>query len=892
MDFIRMLLSRCAALFAGKKLDADLDDELRAHIDLATEENVRRGIPQQEARTMALRRFGGVAQTREQYRVQRGLPLVEVLAQDLRSGLRQLIKSPGFTVVALATLALGIGATTALFSVIDAVILRPLPFPVADRLVRVESIVAATGHGGVASWPDFVDWRARNHVSDGMAAFRTNDFTLTGAHDPVHLQGAVVSAQMFSLLGAAPALGRGFLPREDIPAGAGGADAVVLSYGLWQREFGADAAVLGQSIQLGGQPFTVVGVMPPAFQFPIQAEPVELWTTIAVDARGGRNAMTAQRGAHYLDVIALLKPGVTVEQAQAELAAIAGALSKEHPENKPRTIRVMPELQLLVGDLRTPLLVMLGAVGCVLLIVCANIANLLLARATGRRKEMAVRIALGASRLRVTCQLLTESLVLGLLGGGLGVGLAFLSFRSLVRIMPAGVPRLSTVGLDAPMLGFAFLVSLGSGILFGLAPALQAAKVSLTESLNKCGRGSGSADKGHSRLRATLAVSEVALAVVLLLSAGLLLKSFVRLTQVDPGFDPHHVLTFQLDASAGIPPAQFPAFFREAVARIGALPGVGSASAAAALPLTGDQMSSSIEIEGQPTPIGSRPAAAFNIVEPHFFRTVGTSLVNGRDFSAQDDASSTPVVIVNQTLARLFFPNQNPIGKHVRPGIGNGYANLAEPPMREIVGVVEDIKQSGPGIEAGPQVYAPLAQSPTDTMFITARTGGDPASLVAAARRQVTAMDKNLPIYHVRTLDQYFADSVAGPRFSSLLLTGFASLAALLACLGVYGVVSCSVVQRTHEIGVRMAMGASSGHVVRSVLLRGMLLALTGVAIGLAGSCGLAHLLSGLLFGVGATDPTTFAGGTLALLGVAALASYIPARRAARVNPMAALRDE
>jgi putative ABC transport system permease protein len=876
-------------LFLRSRVDREIESEIRAHIEMRVEDNLAAGMAPDEARRDAMIRFGNRTAMKERATAADAALTLDSLGRDIRYAFRQLRKSPGFTFTALLTLALGIGATTALFSVIDAVMLKPLPFPTADRLVSVESMIAATGHGGVASYLDFVDWRARNHVVDGMAAYRTGDFTLIGQQEPEHLLGASVSAQLFSLLGVAPALGRSFLPDEDNPAAASGADAVILSYGLWQRQFASDPSVLGRALQLGDQRYTVVGVMPQRFQFPIQAEPIDLWTTLAIDGRGGANAMTAQRGAHYLDVVALLKPGVPIRQAQAELAAIAAALNKEHPENKPRTIRLDPLLALLTGDVRTPLLVLLGCVGCVLLIVCANIANLLLTRATGRRREMAVRIALGASRWRVACQLLTESLILGLLGGGLGLALALFSFRFLARIMPADIPRLDTVGLDARLLGFAFLVSLLAGILFGLAPALQASKVSLTESLKKTGRGASGEDKG--RMRSTLVVSEVALAVVLLLGAALLLQSFVHLTRVDPGFDPHHVLTFQIDSPAGMSSAQFPGFFREAVARIGSLPGVSSASAAASLPLTGDNLSASIEIEGQPTPMGSRPAAGFNTVEPGFFRTVGTALVNGRDITAQDEAKSTPVVVVNRTLARLFFPNQNPIGKHVRPGVGNGYG-MGEPPMREIVGVVEDIKQSGPSSQASPEVFAPLAQSPFDTMFILARTANDPVGIVKAAREQITSLDKNLPIYHVKTLDQYFADAVAGPRFSSFLVAGFAALAVLLACLGVYGVVSYAVVQRTHEIGIRMALGADGGRVVRSVLSGGIVLTLAGVAIGIAGSFALTHLISNMLFGVRATDPMTFALAPFALVCVAVIASYIPARRAAKVNPTVALRNE
>jgi putative ABC transport system permease protein len=881
------LLSRLANLFRRASVDREIDAELKAHIEMRTEDNLAAGMSPDEARRDAVLRFGNATMMQERVMAADAALTIDSIGRDIRYALRQLRKTPGFTFVALVTLALGIGATTAIFSVVDAVMLKPLPFPTADRLVQVISVIAATGHGSVASYLDFADMRARNHVFEEMAAFHMADFTLTGRSEALHLQGAVVTPQFFSLLGAAPALGRSFLPTEDKPGATNGNDPVILSDSLWRQEFGAETSIVGRTIHLGAQPFTVVGVMPRGFEFPLQTQPIELWTTIAVDARGAE-AMTAQRGAHYLDVIALLKPGVATQTAQAEMGAIVSAMNKEHPENKPRTARLVPELQYLVGDLRTPLLVLLGAVGCVLLIVCANVANLLLARATGRRKEMAIRTALGASRRRVICQVLAESLVLGLSGGVLGLVLAAASFRLLLRNMPAEVPRLHAVGLDGRVLGFTFLISLLTGILFGLVPALQASRIPLSASLQAGGRGSGSDDTGHNRLRSSLAACEVAFAVVLLLSAGLLLQSFLHFTRVNPGFDPRHVLTFQLDAPAD---TRAPKFFREVVARIGALPGVSSASAVASLPLTGDNIAMSLEAEGQPTPMGSRVSVDFNAIEPNYFRTVRAALVRGRDFTDEDDLRSAPVAIVNRTLARRFFPNQDPIGKHIRPGISNGYGS-GEPPMREIVGLIGDVKQSGPGAEAVAEAYAPVAQCPFDSMFVVARTSNDPRSIANAARQQVSVVDKNVPLYHVKTLDQYFADSVAQPRLVSLLLGSFAALAVLLACLGVYGVVSYAVVQRTHEIGVRMALGAERGDVVRWVLGRGLALALIGVAAGLAASFGLVHLLSTLLFGVGATDPLTFAAAPLALVGVAALASYVPARRAASIDPMQALRSE
>jgi putative ABC transport system permease protein len=888
---LRDLYNFCRNILYKRRLAQDLDQEIRSYLELVAEEKTRSGMRRDEALQQARRELGGMEQLKENVRDIRVGASMDNVLQDLRYGLRMLRRNPGFAAAAILTLALGIGATTAIFSVVDTVVFKPLPFPTANRLVRVESVIAATGHGDVASYPDFLDWRARNHVFDGIAVFRTNDFTLIGSREAVHLQGAVVSAQLLSVLGTSPALGRGFLAEEDHPAAANGASPVILSYGLWQREFASDASVLGRSIQLSGQLFTVIGVMPRQFHFPVQAEPVELWTTIAVDARGGANAMTTQRGAHYLDVVGLLKPVAKRQQAQAEMAVIAKTLSKQHPENKPRTVRIVPEIQGLVGPLRTPLLVLLGSVACVLLIVCVNVANLLLARATRRHKEMAVRAALGASRGRAICQLLTESVALSLLGGGLGLALALSLIRFLVRIMPADVPRLNAVGLDVRLLGFAFLVSLMAGILFGLAPALQVSRINLTESLKESWWGSGSEGKRHSRLRGALVVSEIALAVVLLLGASLFVQSFLHLMRVDPGFDPHHVLTFELNSperNAGPTPQ---AFFRDVVARVAAVPGVSSASAAASLPLTGDNIGLSLEIEGHPTPLGSRPSVDFDAVEPDYFRTAGITLVEGRDFTKYDDLKSTPVVIVNRTLARRFFPNQNPIGRHIRPGIGNGYAP-GESPMREIIGVIGDVKQTGLGAEAAPEVYAPLAQSPFDTMYVAVRTANDPRSIAAAVRRQVASFDKSEPIYHLKTLDQYFAQSVTLPRLIALLLSGFAGLALLLACLGVYGVVSYIAIQRTREVGIRMALGSQKNDVLRMIVAEGLRPALAGLALGILVTVKLTSLLSGLLYGVTPTDPLTFAAVSLILTGVALLASYIPARRAANVDPMLSLRRE
>jgi putative ABC transport system permease protein len=880
---------RLRSLFRRAQVDQELDDELRDHLEGKTAEYIAKGMIPEEARRQARVDLGGIQQTKEKCHDVRGLDFLDTLPQDVRFGLRMLSRNPGFAATAILTLALGIGATTAIFSVVDCLLLRRLPFPTADRLVRIQSLIVGARRGtGIASYPDFLDWRAQNQSFDGMAVFETKDFTLIGPREPVHLQGAVVSAQLFSLLGVTPAFGRSFLLKEDNPATANGTDPVILSYGLWQREFGADPSVLGRSIRLGDKPFTVVGVMPRLFQFPVQAEPVELWTTIATEAQGGTDAMTANRGEHFLDVVAILKRGVALERAQAEMVTIASSLSKQHPEIKPRTVQIVPEIQAIVGPLRTPLFVLLGAVACVLLIVCANLANLLLARAVGRHKEMAVRAALGASRGRVLRQLLTESLMLGLLGGGVGLALALGFLKLLVRLLPVVIPRLNSIGLDARLLGFTFVISLFTGILFGIAPALRVSKIGLTESLRESREGSASRGRGRDGVRKALVVSEVALASVLLPCAALLLQSFVYLTHADPGFDPHHVVTFRLDSPAGRPS---PLFFREVVTRVRTLPGVSSASAVASLPLTGDNIKSSIEIEGQPTPMRSRPSANFNAVEPNYLRTVGIALVAGRDFTDHDDAKSSPVVIVNRTLASRFFPHQDPIGRHVRPGISNG-DSPGGPPMREIVGVIGDVEQTVVGAEPAPEVYAPLAQSPFQTMFVVVRAAIDAQSIVDPARLQVASVDKDVPVYRVQTLDDYFEQSVAVPGFVALLVSTFAGLAVLLASVGVYGVMSYIVVRATHEIGVRVALGAKQKDVLKLVVGQGARLTTMGLAIGMVGSLALTRLLSSMLYGVKATDPLTFVFVSIILTVVALIATYIPARRALKIDPMMALRCE
>jgi putative ABC transport system permease protein len=816
---------------------------------------------------------------------------MKTLWQDIRHGLRMLAKSPGFTSVAILTLALGIGANTAIFSVVSAVLLRSLPFPAPKELVRVVSVRARDNAPDNASYPDFTDWRAQSHSFSQMAAYRTESFTLTGQGDPAHIEGAVVSAELFPLLDVHPILGRTFLPEEDSPAAGNSGLAVILSHGLWRQRFGADPGIVGRTIDLDNQSFTVVGVMPPGFQFPIQSGSIDFWTTIAVDLveMPGEKPMASQRGAHYLDVIGRLKPQVSPSHAQAELATIVSNLNKQYTDNAPRTIWVVPELHQLVSGVRPALLILLGAVGCVLLIACANVGNLLLSRGAARHHEMAVRGALGASRWRMIRQLLTESIMLAFAGGVLGVVLALWGIPPLIRLVPEDVPRITDIHLNAPVLLFTAALSLFTGVLFGLAPALRLSRAGFLESLKESGR--GALHGVHSsRLRSVLVVCDVAVAAILLVGAGLLIKSFLRLEHVDPGYDPHRVLTFKVD----LPDSTYTrerqvAFYREALARLDQLPGVRSASAVRPLPLDGDEVDTVLQLDGQPVDRSNSLRTSYTWVEPNYFGTVGMRLRGGRDFDDRDNLATTPVVIINETIARRYFAGQNPIGKRIRPLIGNGYPS---PPMREIVGVVGDVKQTGLTTETGPQVYVPRSQSPFVSMIFVVRTEVAPLSVLSAARKEILEIDKDLPTYSVKTLDQYFAQSIGQPHFFTTLLGIFASLALLLAAVGLYGVISYSAVQRTHEIGVRMALGAGKKDVLKLVVGQGFKLTLIGVAIGVAGALVLTRLLSALLYDVQPTDPATFFAVSLVLMCVALLACYIPARRAMRVDPMVALRYE
>ena len=814
---------------------------------------------------------------------------MNTLLQDIRFGLRMLLKSPSVSIVATIALALGIGANTAIFSVVNAVLLRPLPFPDSDSLVAVFETDTQRGQQrGSHSYPNFMDLRAQNTVFERVSCYHSSDFIMTGRGEPARLLGTVVTTDLFPLLGVQPMLGRTFLPDEDKPTETG--RVVILSHALFQRRFGGDPSIINQPVTLDGIRFTVVGVMPPSFEFPIQNDPVELWTTIAGDA-SGKEPITAQRGAHFLRVIARLKSGVSQEQAQAELTTIGARLEQQYPDtNTHKSIRLDSALKALVGDVRPTLLILLGAVACVLLIACANVANLLLARATGRHKEMAIRAALGASRIRVIRQLLTESVLLSLVGGGVGLLLAVWWSDLLVALGKDDIPRAIHVGMDWRVLGFTLGVSLLTGLIFGLAPAFHSSKTELVESLKEGGRGTSEGAR-RNRVRNVLVVAELAIAMILLVGAGLLIQSLWRLQKVNSGLQPENVLTFNVV----LPDVKYNSerqsqFFIDLKKRLATMPGVVTASSIFPLPLSDDRIVISFEIDGRPMAPKDHPSADFFTTGVDYFKTMGIPIIKGRDFDDRDKHGSTPVVIVTEKFARQFFPNEDAIGKRIRPGIST--YDDEDSTMREIVGIVGDVRNRSLSTDPPPAYYVPQTQLPFTQLVAVLKTSNEPRSLISAVTKEVAAMDQDVPLFAVKSMEEYLSASVAAPRFSTTLLSIFAAVALVLTVVGLYGVMSYSVAQRTNEIGIRLALGAQSRDVLLMIVKQGSTLILLGLVIGLAGAFALTRLITSLLFGVTAKDPFTFAAVGLLLAIVALLACYVPALRATKVDPMDALRCE
>ena len=815
---------------------------------------------------------------------------------DIRFAFRMLTKTPAFTIIAIFTLALGIGANTAIFSVVNALLLKPLPFPEPQQLVAFGMTNTREKNQtslGSLSYPDFFDFRNQNHTLAGLAVYRDRAFALTEQESATSLRGIKSSAEFFDVLGIKPVLGRTFSRDDELAAGGPGGFKIILSDDFWRQHFGGDPNVLGRTLQLDRRSYTVIGVMPPRFQYPIQNDPISFYVTIAEDAStaDGTKAPTEERGMHSLETVARLKPGVGIEQAQADLSTIAANLEKQYPTtNSYFGVRVKPLREELVGDVRSALYVLFGAVVCVLLIANANVANLLLARASVRGKEMALRAAVGASRSRIIRQLLTESVILAGVGGLCGLVVAQWGTDALIKTVPQNIPRIADIRLDGAVLAFTVLISLGTGIVFGLVPAWQASKVDLNSSLKSGTRSGPGENKAH--LRNGLVMGEVALALVLLICAGLLIQTFARLGRVQPGFRSERLLT----ASVEIPNTSYPknedtiAFYDRFLDRIRTLPGIDSASAILPLPLSGSNMVTDFDIEEHPLPEGQRPGAPVRIIGTDYFKAMGIPLKQGRVFDQTVQLNSPPVVIVNERFAAKFFPGQNVIGKRIQPGFS---ADNGPEKIREIIGVVGNVKHSSLNKEDSPEMYLPRTQLPVRTMSIVVRTSvSDPSSVTSALRKELATIDPAIPLNSVHVFDEYLSRTLARPRFNALLLSMFAASALVLTAIGIYGVLAYSVAQRTNEIGIRIALGAAQSNIFKLVIGQAMTIVGVSVAIGLVGAFAATRLLNSLLFGISAWDPLTFSAIVILISVVAFLASWLPARRASRVDPIVALRTE
>ena len=882
MPFVSRIASTWRNLFNKDVVDQELSEELRAHVDLLTDQKIREGLEPEAARRAALLEVGGVEQVKERVReVRMGRPLDD-LTQDLRYALRGLRKHRAFTAVAVITLALGIGANTAIFTVINTVLLKPLPYENPDQLVVVTETVSDRPFG--VSYQNFVDWRNQNTVFENVAAVRQREsFNLTGAGESERLQGRLVSANFLSTLGIKPIRGRDFFAEDDQPSAT---PVAIISHALWQRRFGADENIIGRQLTLNNQPFTVIGITPPNFSYGADAD-----LTVPIGLSAERFKLRGKDPG--IIAFARLKQGTSIGTANAELNTIAARLEQQYPDtNTGRRVRIESLRESVVGDIRPTLLTLLGAVGFVLLISCANVANLLLTRAAGRQREMAIRTALGAGRMRILRQLFTESTVLALAGGGIGLLLAIWGGSLLSSYIPEGIPRISELSVDGRVLAFTIGASLLTSVFFGLAPALQSAKTNLTEMLKQ---GERNSSPGHNRAGKLLVISEVALTLVLLVGAGLLVKSFWRLSQVDPGFNPRNVLAMQISINARPEEgSRVDNFLTELKQRVKQLPGVQSVSVSNGLPFEGANFPP-IVLEGKPAPApGQDPNGLLYIVSADYFKTMGIDLVRGRLFSNEDRKDTPPVALIDEVFARQYFPNEDPIGKRFK-------LNTPDADNREIIGVVRHVEHSNlEGRTANvAEFYFNFDQTPLATLpryvrrvNLLVRTTVEPLGLAGPVRNQISAIDKDQAVFNVRSMEQALAESVAARRFSMILLAVFALLALTLAAVGIYGVISYSVAQRTREVGIRMALGAKTIDVLKLVIRDGLKLVLIGVAIGLAGALLLTRLMTTLLFGVTATDAVTYVTVALTLIIVALLACCIPARRATKVDPLIALRFE
>jgi len=817
-----------------------------------------------------------------------------MLLQDLRYALRMLAKQPAFTFIVIITFALGIGANTAVFSVLNAVLLRPLPFHEPQNLVAIgeydtrEKADPGTEINSI-SYLDYADWRDRNEVFERIAVYTNQSVsTFTDGNQATHVQGEAVSADLFPVLVVQPALGRTFLPKEDEP----GNRVVILSDELWQRRFGGDQGILGKTVTLDGKQFQVIGVMPPRFTFPIGSNPPELWIPMSIlrQTQDGSQPMTEQRDNDFFQCIARLKPNVSIRQAQSNIDTITANWRRQYPDTKLHVgAKAIPEISAMIGNTHSALLMLCAMAACVLLVACVNVANLLLARSLSRNREITIRAALGAGRWHIIKELLAESILLGALGGLAGLLIAIWGIDSLKAFLPS-IPRIEEISPDPRVLTFTAFISLGVGIFAGLLPAWRASHPNLATSLNESSRRSSEGRAGG-RTRAGLVVVEIVLALVLLTSAGLLVESFVRLQKVPAGFDTTNVIT----ARVALPetnygkPEQAAEFYKKLLSRVSNLPGVQSSGAAWWIPLSGSEISFTFNIEEHPVAPGQQSIAQLNVVTPDYFQAMRAPIRRGRAFTERDDRHAPPVAIVSETFAKQFFPDEDPIGKRIIP---NGSVDPGKPPVREIVGVVADMHLISLRLPPKPQIYVPHEQFAIQSMSIFVRTQLDSQSLTNTLRRTVAEIDKEVPVYRTRTLADYMAGSIAQPRLNAMLVGLFAVIALLLATAGIFGVMSYSVTQRTREIGIRLALGAQRFDVFRLVVGQGMRFVGVGLLLGLIGVFACTRLLQSLLFGVGATDLLTILSVTILLAFVAFIACSWPARRASGVDPVIALRSE
>jgi putative ABC transport system permease protein len=874
-------MSRLSALFGKRKQEKDLEEEVRSHLEMAARERVDRGVEASEAERASRQEFGNVGLVKEVTRDMSGWRWMEEFVEDARYGLRRMRKSPGFTVIAVLTLALGIGANTAIFSLVNGILLVSLPYPNPERLV---SMTGAYPKGAV------VAMREQVRTMDVGAYVEGYELNLTGFGEPVRLTGTLVSAELFSILGARPELGRTFYPGEDVP---GQDNFVILSRALWEQRFAGDASIVGRSIELGGVSRQVIGVMPAEFRFP--STKTQVWIPLHIDPRNTQSFWAGD----YMPGIGRLRPGSTIEQARTEIRMFQSHVGALFPWPMPATwnanASVVPLRDSMVGDVRPRLLILLGAVALILMIACSNVANLTLSRAATREKEISIRTALGAGRQRITRQLLTESVMQALIGGLLGLAFAKEGLVLLKAVLPADTPRLDEAHIDWHVLAFTGTLAILTGLIFGLAPALHSARAALAEALKSGGR--GTAVSMSQRLRSSLAIAQVAFAVLLVIAAGLMIRSFWAISHVNPGFRPEHILTARITPNESFcsDAARCVSFYRNVVDQVQALPGTSGAALVNTLPLGGRVSKRSLEVENNEVPPGEDvPLFWLNVVTPGYFRVMGIALRSGRGFN-DSDVSGAPVAVVTEETARRYWPNQVAVGKHIRL--------LDDKDWRTVIGVIPDVRAYGlqRNIPEWINGTAYVPYNPTATledrripteMTIAIRTASDDSQIASMLRNSVSGLNQEVPVSEVKTMGAVLSEAVSTPASTTVLMVVFAALALVLGTIGIYGVLSFLVSNRTREIGVRMALGAQRGDVLRSVMGEGAKLSLAGIALGMASAFALMRVLSGELFGVGATDPLTFCGVAILVAVVAMTACYVPARRAMRVDPVVALRYE